>query len=784
MTAATASTTAKAPGAWRAQIMPSRDDLVDGAFLLVLGVLALVGLRSTYSGSQFLLVGIAGLVLGILVAHLANALRQPVVVVVVLAVAVFFLLGAALAVRADAVGGFLPSAESTRSLASTSVHGWKQLLTTLPPVESSGRLLVIPYILGLVCGVSGFAMARRLRSVVLPLLAPVGVLVMVILLGTNEPAAELLGGGVFAIVALCWVSIRGARVRPPLQNAVGQRSRAFTAAALIGVTAVAAAVVGPSLPSGGDERVVLRDHVVPPFDINAYPSPLVGFRKYTKPTDNLYDQDLFTVQGLPKGSYIRIATLDAYDGAVWGATSGTTPTGPNEPLNAFQRVGSTIATDAEGTPVTLRITIGPAYAAAADVNVWMPTAGSVTSVEFLGDHADDHAAVFVYNRATEHGIVPDRLESGDVYVVDTVIGADDRAEAKPPSKDALPYGSPTLSSDAYSFTSAQATEWSADASGAMGKVLAVADHLAENGAFSDGGGDEAQYLPGHGLFRLSDNFLNDKQQPVGNDEQYAAAFALLANQLGVPARVVLGAEPGARGVVQGKDVHTWVEVHLSDGTWAPIPRSVFMPPVDKHPEKRLPETIRNASSAIVPPPNPVRPRSALDQLADDSDASNHLANATAGGGWQIPGFVVAAVKVTLPPALVIAAVCGVIIGLKVRRRNRRRTLGAAATRVSGGWDEITDYARDLGGSVPARSTRREQATALDGYPVGDLAVVADATVFGPEEPSDEAAEAYWASVEETRRSMSEDLTRWQRWRAELSLRSLRRPRQPRDTATA
>ena len=48
--------------------------------------------------------------------------------------------------------------------------------------------------------------------------------------------------------------------------------------------------------------------------------------------------------------------------------------------------------------------------------------------------------------------------------------------------------------------------------------------------------------PGHNLHRLTDD-TGGVNSPfvVGNDEQYAAWMALLANRIGVPARVVFGA---------------------------------------------------------------------------------------------------------------------------------------------------------------------------------------------------------------------------------------------------
>ena len=67
--------------------------------------------------------------------------------------------------------------------------------------------------------------------------------------------------------------------------------------------------------------------------------------------------------------------------------------------------------------------------------------------------------------------------------------------------------------------------------------MAIADALRTNGSWSNGTKQgEQMYLPGHGVGRLA----RFTAELVGSDEQYAAAYALMVNRLGYPARVVLG----------------------------------------------------------------------------------------------------------------------------------------------------------------------------------------------------------------------------------------------------
>jgi hypothetical protein len=93
-----------------------------------------------------------------------------------------------------------------------------------------------------------------------------------------------------------------------------------------------------------------------------------------------------------------------------------------------------------------------------------------------------------------------------------------------------------------------------------------------------------------------------------------------------------------------------------------------------------------------------------------------------------------------------------------------------SARFVGGWRELVDHARDLGASIPSGGTRREQARLL---PAGapPLAREADAHVFGPQPPREDAAATYWAAVEVERRSMSSTVPRARRWRAAVNLAS-------------
>lgn len=732
--------------------------LTDSAFLLGLSTVALLGLRTTYDGWMFLVAGVAGVVLGIALVHVTIASRMPWYAVVPAVVFGYFLLGGPIAL------GELPGPAAISTLADAAVHGWKQLLTTLPPILGTGSLLTLPLLVGLVGGAASHMISVRTKLVALPALPPTAMLVAAILIGSTETTVPYLSGVVFAIIVLAWFAVRLSRRN---RSSNGSFARTLQAGALLGFSGLVA--FGGAALTGGDhtERMVLRDKITPPVDLSEYSSPLVGFRKYTKDANRLWDQTLFTIQGLPEGHRIRIAALDSYDGLVWGASQDAGGT-HGTPRNGFQRVGVRIPTAAEGDRATVSIRVEPAYASAEDVNAWLPGAGTVTAVRFAGPGTDGHAEWFRYNLATSSGLVADRLRAGDEYTMDVVLPD----TALP--QDIQPYGPPTLDPGPFGFVTTRATQWAGAEAGGGPRLMAVARYLRDNGAYSSGGPNEGQFLPGHSAGRLTDFFNADR--PVGDDEQYAAAFALVANSLGMPARVVLGATPKADGVVRGQDVHAWVEVHLADGRWAPIPTAEFMPNTTKKPDQTPPKDKENTDATVVPPPNMMRTPDSQEDLGSNRRGTG-LPGTPRSGDW--PWIVVMLLTYVAPPVSSVAAVCVAVLGFKSLRRRRRRTNGTAVARIGAGWQEIVDRARDLGVRIPAGGTRRDDLRRLGahgGHAAGRLAYEADLVVFGAGDPPNRTAADFWARVDEVRRTMGSGLSRRRRIIAALSPRSFLRAR--------
>ncbi len=750
---------------------------IDAAFVLALTCTALAGLGSTFTGGSYLVVGMVGALLAVLTTVVvAVMLRWPSVVAVLVTAFWFFLLGGPLCLRAQGAGA--PGPESWRLLVDESLFGWKDLLTTLPPVDGSSRLLVLPWLLGLVTGLLGvvLSLVRTRRTPARRAAAPAAPARPA---GPGHPArhrparlALAAGHGVRgAGPGLAGPALRpqhDAREEHPGQ-AGPHRHRAPRWSAVAGLLAMP---VG-TWASGGDEgRVILRTQVDPPFDVGQYPSPLASFRRYVelprgqKSALNLHDTTLFTIEGVPTGTRVRLAVLDRYDGVVWGASNNAQPGVVDD---TYQRVSSVIDNPVEGTAVDARVTIGPGWG-----GVWLPTVGALQTMRFLSGDRAALSESFRYNLATSSAVVPAGVRPGDVYTF-TAVTPDDEVTPETATS-----GNVGAAADAASFLDTQAVQWSEGERQPMRRVLAIARHLKSEGKYSDGViASEQIYHAGHNRYRLTDD-TGGVNSPfvVGNDEQYAAWMALLANRIGVPARVVFGAIVPGGGAVTGADVHAWVELQVADGSWRTLPTELFMD--DDRPAEQQTTREQQLSGSVVPPPAPIPPPSTAGEQNDadmkvrkNRSTAKQAADDAAGpvARWlgRLAQYVVA-------PLLALTILLSSVVVAKLLRRRRRRTRSKVSARFVGAWRELVDHARDLGQPIPVGFgvTRREQSAELTSPGSRTLAHRADSHVFGPRVPRPRDAEAFWRDVDQERATMSASVGRWQRIRAALNLTTFRR----------
>ncbi|WP_454049225.1 transglutaminase-like domain-containing protein [Cellulomonas sp. Marseille-Q8402] len=763
---------------------------------------ALTPLVPVYGGAVLLVPVLGGVLLGVAVGVLAAWARwsPPVTTAVLLAAVV--LAGGPLATPADTLGGVVPTPASVVAVVRGSALGWKDVLTLQPPLGGSGWLLVPPYLLAVV----GTAVAVRLalgtgRAAPAAAVLPPVVLAGAVLLGTHTTVAPAAVGTAVAVALLVWASWRSGRLR----------ARRPVAVVVLVALAAGAGVGAATVVEAQRDRYVLRDALVPPFDPRDYASPLSAFRAYVKDDDTV---ELFTVQGLPEGARVRLATFDRFDGVVWNVAGD----GSSRASGEFRRVGETVSEQAAeaadavaasgsgGTRVDVQVQVGELG------GVWLPTVGEAVSVRFDDTEAQSRLR---FNDATGAAVLTGGLDPGMTYTLDAVVPAEpDDEQIGSAAGRSLDLPEPQAVPDAVV---AAASDAARDAETPVAVARALEQTLAERGFFSHGLADQGDYpsLSGHGADRVATLLGGDLM--VGDDEQYASAMALMAREMGLPARVVMGfapyededgepvadadVDPDAPVAVTGADVRAWVEIAFEGYGWVTFDPT---PPESQTPQDETETSQADPEPQVAQPPPP--PADPVDPPEDDTEQgqTQDSQDDASVALWQRIAIGVAAgsglVLLLLAPFLVIAA-------LKARRRRRRRRDPQPLRRVVGGWQEVLDLATDLRRDVDPVATRREGARALhDGFttvpvpeqPAGRrerkkapapvpsaagaeagtaviaLADRADAAVFGSGEPTAADARAYWAQVDEALARMRAATPRKQRWRGRVTTRSLRR----------
>jgi len=754
----------------------------DIAVLLVLVVLGVVGFEPSFGGYGFLLAGLGGLALGAVTGILAAVFRLNVVVTVLVAVVGYFLFGSAIAVQSQALLGFLPSLSSLSSLAVGSVYGWADILTLRTPIGAPVYIAVIPYFAAWIVALVSTSLAARWISARprtawrfgIALIGPVLLYLAGILLGTDEPYQAGLRGVVFAVLALIWLGWRRPNIATVSQGGAQRlRNRKLAGTAVV----VAGAVLlgggaGFWLAPANTQRFVLRDEVEPPFDPLQYPSPLSGFRHYTK---QVTDETLFTVEGLQTGDVIRLATLDSFTGKLW------TVTGPETATNgsgSFALVGSEIPAPGFVTPsVRKNVT----FTMEGYDDVWIPSVGYLTELQLTGGESAGAGDDVRYNSSTGTAVLTSGLEAGDSYEVDAVVQqvlSPAELETTGTANLELPpvVGAPDLATS-------KAQEFAGDATSPMTQLSAIQLALTENGFLSHGlASDSSPSRAGHGADRVTELF--ERLQMIGDQEQYASAFALMARSYGYPARVVMGfapeiAEDQGSVTVTGDDVTAWVEVAFDGVGWVafnPTPDETDIPQAqvpkpqsEPQPQVRQPPRSDNDDEDLLTPVE-----------LEESDEDDN------GDPFVLPGWVWAIGLSLLIPAALVFIPLLIIAAVKSRRARRRRTTGAGHDQVAGAWAELVDRYAELGYTVAPTGTRLVIARGLESQLAAErpahlasIAAVTDEAVFSGIDVDEARRDTVWtealAAVEIARASV----TRLRRTVARFRIRRSRPRRKPR-----
>ncbi len=726
-------------------------DIVVVLLLLTPGVVAF---GPVFGGARGYVAAGAGVAFGVVIGLLAHRLRWGLLTTIAVALVVYLLGGGAITLRDTTIAGFLPTLTTLTRLSRLVVEAWRDLLTSGIPAQGFAGPAVVPYASGLVVAVSAIRLAlvprRRLWAI-----APALVLLLVgILWGIKSAPYAVWQGAGFAVVALAWMAWRH-DTRAPRGGDVdsgADRRRPVLAVAMIAVAVTAGVVAAPALAAHSN-RHILRDDITPPVDPRDYASPLTEFRHLSR---DLEKSTLLTVTGLPPGQRLRLAVLDAYDGHVFSVAGASA-----QFLQVGERVDLTAPT---GTPTRLHVVVGDYR------GPWLPGGGDVRRVTFTGPGAADRARALFVNPATGSVLTGAGVGAGAAYDIDVVLPEQPSVDTLRRSS-ARPVSLPQLTG-VPDIVGRIASDYAKGTISAYDQANALATDLAL-GAFAD-----AASRPGHSTERIA-SFLKSGQggQLVGDDEQYAVTMALMARQLGLPARVVMGLYPPAGStadpvVLTGRDVHVWVEIAFTPDVWASFDPT---PDRDRLPRQRTVKEQSVSSPLVLPPPRP--PVSDADRPTDLDTTRRPPQTTPRPPAWK---HVVAVGAYAAGALAALSSPFVVVVAAKRRRRERRRRAPRAADRFSGGWAEVLDRAVDLGRPVPARLTHREGAAFLGSAfaPASATAVAerAGSRVFAPGDPSDADAQQMWREVDSLLGAMSRAAGRRRALRARFSVRSFRRPR--------
>jgi transglutaminase-like putative cysteine protease len=280
-------------------------------------------------------------------------------------------------------------------------------------------------------------------------------------------------------------------------------------------------------------------------------------------------------------------------------------------------------------------------------------------------------------------------------------------------------------------------------------------------------------------------FLTDVR--AGYCEQFAAAMAVMARSIGIPARVAIGFGSGDLASsntyeVTSQHAHAWVEIHFPTYGWMafePTPRTDGFD-VPRYARFAPGAAQPTAAPSVTPPTTTPTPTPSGEARAERPDAGTPSATGSSARGWLLVPIAAAVLLALLTAALPVPATTR-----RVLRRRRARTPPQV---VGVRYVEFLEWCRAaaLGrhpSETPVEHARRLAARpSVAARPLDDLAALATAAVYAGDgnaiEPGAVAARAAAArkavapSVSRARRILP--VIGWGWWNAEDAARNKRR----------
>ena len=675
-----------------------------------------------------------------------------------------WVVGPVVCLNTTTVGRVVPSLETLRLGWTGTFGSFKYLIAIEPPVgDAQGAMLAVWTLCLWTAAIAGFfALLPDARWSFVSIVLEIAALCACALLGTSTGVARIPCGIMFTLILIVWLSWR-MRIFEP-----GRWISAGVIVVLAAATAFGGCLLVPA------DRTILRDHYEPPLSPNDYTSPLSTMRAYIK---SYRDTTVLSVRNLPEGTGVRLAVMDRFDGNVWNLSDSRSS---GDSAN-YTRVGTSIDNHTKGKAFTAEFTVHDGLG-----DDWLPLAGAATSVRFSNKK---HTEAFYYNAGTRSGLLRGGVAKGLTYTETGIIPdePDDKQIAEAEAARIEQPKAEDVPNEVGKFASATAGGRSHGGETAQ----QLASMLKEEGWFSHGLGSDYASSPGHGNHRLT-QLLGGEM--VGDSEQYASAMALMARELGLPSRVVLGFLPkdkdgsitnartethGDGTVIDftGNDVTAWVEINLDRYGWVPFYPT---PKETKTPDDDQNLTPPNPQNLVRQPPLPLTDplRDETNTTSQSSFGGTEAAETPTPSKWAQADRAIGQVALYGSPVWALLLVGGAILLGKAVQLALLRKRGTPQTRMASGWQSVAVLALQSG--VDVHGTRREQSQQiaeqlkLDPDALRSACSQADYATFSGQGMSDAQAASYWEGIDELRAAMLAALPRMRRWRTKLSLRGLRR----------
>uniref|UniRef100_UPI0015F100C3 transglutaminase TgpA family protein n=1 Tax=Streptomyces sp. WELS2 TaxID=2749435 RepID=UPI0015F100C3 len=404
--------------------------------------------------------------------------------------------------------------------------------------------------------------------------------------------------------------------------------------------------------------------------------PLVSLHDDLNTNDDRLVLSLKTSTNDLSDLYLRIVSLDDFDGTTWKASAHDYFDVP-DPLPTPAGLDESVRRD------TIRTTITAADTYAQDS---LPMPYPPSRVKASGRWRYEPVGMTL---AGDHGQTT-RGERYEVTSLDVKPTAEQLAAAPPPPA-ALWERYTKVPSSLPKVVARTAKEVTAGASSHYEEAVKLQDYFAVTGGFQY----DTQVEAGQGPRAIA-NFLEKKQ---GFCVHFSFAMAAMARTLGIPARVAVGFAPGSPQsdgtvAVNQRDAHAWPELYFEGVGWTrfePTPTRGTTPSYTQTdtPGSSLPDEARPSRHASSAPSAAASPSESCAEGTRRPRSCGHTHQSVS--SWPLIGV----------GALLVLAVP--LSPLLWRRRTRALRLGGhgrtpqgAAAHTLAAWQELTDSAWDHG----------------------------------------------------------------------------------------